>query len=253
MHFHFHTCHCCRARRLCRLSDLFALGAAKTAQPFSRSNSQRKLGPPRRVNLVNSVPPKGRRHFWGIWFPMLTHWARFCYAYGVLHHRHYCPLRQDAALKAAALHLNLRQQQTPSGGGIARRNGRRGDGLERDGRAIDVPEIAVRFCEFDGDLPAAAEFRIDKHYAAFALFFCEAVHDKDLLAEFYWGLHVEQPAIQADGHGGGYIAEGTVSGSASVNFDGNRIGKARATAALDHRNLLSNPKNWRSSRLSVVH
>ena len=87
------------------------------------------------------------------------------------------------------------KQQIPSSGGIACRNRRRGDGLERDGRAIDVPEIAVRLCEFDGDLPASADFRVDKDYAAFALFFGEAIHDKDLLAEFYGGLHLEQPAM----------------------------------------------------------
>jgi hypothetical protein len=87
------------------------------------------------------------------------------------------------------------KQQIPSGGSIAGWNRRWGDGLERDGRAIDMPEIAVRFCEFDGDLPAAADFRIDKHYTAFALFFGEAIHDEDLLAEFYAGLHLEQPAV----------------------------------------------------------
>ena len=87
------------------------------------------------------------------------------------------------------------KQQIPSGGSIACRNGRGGDGLERDGRAIDVPEIAVRFCEFDGDLSVAASFRIDKYYTAFALFFGEAIYDKDLLAEFYGGLHLEQPAM----------------------------------------------------------
>src|ERR1700722_9808347 len=60
MHFHFHTCRCCRASRLCRLSDLFALGAAKTAQPFSRSNSQRKLG-------ENSAQRKSLSEFFMSW------------------------------------------------------------------------------------------------------------------------------------------------------------------------------------------
>jgi hypothetical protein len=86
------------------------------------------------------------------------------------------------------------KQQIPSSGGIACWNCRR-DRFERDGGAIDVPEIAVRLCEFDGDLPASADFRVDKDYAAFALFFGEAIHDKDLLAEFYGGLHLEQPAM----------------------------------------------------------
>jgi len=58
-----------------------------------------------------------------------------------------------------------------------------------------VPEIAVGICEFDRDLASAALFRIDIHYAAFALFLGEAVHDEDLLAEFYAGIHVEQPAV----------------------------------------------------------
>jgi len=58
-----------------------------------------------------------------------------------------------------------------------------------------VPEITLRICEFDRDLPSAALFRIDIHYAAFALFLGEAIDDEDLLAEFYARLHVEQPAV----------------------------------------------------------
>jgi hypothetical protein len=115
-----------------------------------------------------------------------------------------------------------------------------------------MPEIAARFCKFDGDLPAAAGFRIDKHNAAFAFFFGETVDDEDLLAGFYAGAHLEQPAVQADGLGGGYISEGTVSEGMSVNFDGNREREALATAALDHRNLLSNPGAGARLRLSAV-
>ena len=58
-----------------------------------------------------------------------------------------------------------------------------------------MPEITGHICEFDCDLPSAALFRIDIHYAAFALFLGEAVDDEDLLAEFYARLHVEQAAV----------------------------------------------------------
>jgi hypothetical protein len=58
-----------------------------------------------------------------------------------------------------------------------------------------VPEITIRICEFDPDLLPAALFRIDIHYAAFAFFLSEAIDDQDFLAEFYAGLHVEQPAV----------------------------------------------------------
>jgi hypothetical protein len=57
--------------------------------------------------------------------------------------------------------------------------------FERHKRAIDVPKITVRTCEFDSDLPSVALFRIDGHYVAFALFLGEAINDEDLLAEFY--------------------------------------------------------------------
>jgi len=42
---------------------------------------------------------------------------------------------------------------------------------------------------------SAALFRIDIHHATFALFLGEAIHDEDLLAEFYTRLHIEQAAI----------------------------------------------------------
>src|ERR1700719_2558633 len=40
-----------------------------------------------------------------------------------------------------------------------------------------------------------------------------------------------------------------VSGGTSVNFDGNREREALTATALDHRNLLSNPKNWRWAKV----
>ena len=58
-----------------------------------------------------------------------------------------------------------------------------------------MPEITVHICAFDRYLPSAALFRINIHYAAFALFLGEAIDDEDLLAEFYAGIHVEQPAV----------------------------------------------------------
>jgi hypothetical protein len=58
-----------------------------------------------------------------------------------------------------------------------------------------VPEIRVGICEFDRDFPSTALFRIDRYYAAFAPFLGEAIDDKDPLAEFHEGLHVEQPAV----------------------------------------------------------
>jgi hypothetical protein len=60
-----------------------------------------------------------------------------------------------------------------------------------------VPEITARthLGELDGDSPATARLRFDINYAAFALFFGEAIDDENLLAEFYAGLHVEQPAV----------------------------------------------------------
>ena len=58
-----------------------------------------------------------------------------------------------------------------------------------------MPEITLRVCEFDRDLPSTALFRIDRHDAAFAPFLGEAVDDEDLLAEFYGRLHVEQTAV----------------------------------------------------------
>src|SRR5580693_4696111 len=114
-----------------------------------------------------------------------------------------------------------REPHETSSGSIACWRRRPWHRFEQHRGAIDVPEIAARFGKFDGDLPSAAGFRIDKHNAAFALFFGETVDDEDLLAEFYAGPHLEQPAVQADGLGGGYISEGTVSEGMSVNFDGN--------------------------------
>jgi hypothetical protein len=60
-----------------------------------------------------------------------------------------------------------------------------------------VPEITSGVCigEFDGDSPATAGLRFDVDYAAFALLFGETIDDENLLAEFYAGLHVEQPAV----------------------------------------------------------
>jgi hypothetical protein len=60
-----------------------------------------------------------------------------------------------------------------------------------------VPEISVRMRigEFNTDSPATAGLRMDINYAAFALFFGEAIDDENLLAEFYAGLHVEQPTV----------------------------------------------------------
>jgi hypothetical protein len=48
----------------------------------SVSNSAQAEGSARREGSAK-VPPKGKRHFWGIWFPTLTRWASFCHAYGV--------------------------------------------------------------------------------------------------------------------------------------------------------------------------
>jgi len=107
-----------------------------------------------------------------------------------------------------------------------------------------VPEITVRICEFDRDPPSAALFQIDRHYTAFASFFGEAIDDEDLLAEFYVGLHVEQAAVLAHSHRGGYIAEGTVPGGPTVNFDWNRKRESLATPAFDHWDLPGNVRNW---------
>jgi len=106
-----------------------------------------------------------------------------------------------------------------------------------------VPKITVRIYEFDSDLPSAALFRIDRHYAAFALFRGEAINDEDLLAESYARLHVEQPTVTAHRHRSGYSSERMVPRSPSVDFDGNRKRKALATAAFDHRNLLRDVGN----------
>src|ERR1700733_5259263 len=64
-----------------------------------KARGSARHGPPRRVKLVNLVnlgPPKGKRHFWGIWVPALSRWANFCPAYGV------CVRNNLARLKAAA-------------------------------------------------------------------------------------------------------------------------------------------------------
>lgn len=112
-----------------------------------------------------------------------------------------------------------------------------------------MPEIALSFCKFNRDLPSAPLFRIDINYAAFALFFCETIHDQNLLAELYRRLHVEQPAVQANSHRGSYIAERVIPGSSSVNFDGNRKREALATAALNHGNLLRSARIREFARL----
>ncbi len=92
---------------------------------------------------------------------------------------------------------NELKQLFPSGRGVARWVRRRRCRLERHRRAIDVPEITIRVCigEFDSDSPATARLRFDIDYVAFALFFGEAIDDEELLAEFYAGLHVEQPTV----------------------------------------------------------
>jgi hypothetical protein len=101
-----------------------------------------------------------------------------------------------------------------------------------------VPEIAFRFCKFDGYLPSAALFRFYIHDPAFALFLRETIHNENFLAEFYARLHVEQPPVQAHRHRGGYIAERMIPGTPSVNFHGNGKREALATAAFNHANLL---------------
>ena len=58
-----------------------------------------------------------------------------------------------------------------------------------------MPEITVRICKFDSDLPSGAVCRIDENYPAFAFFLGEAIDDEDLLAEFYARFHVEQAAV----------------------------------------------------------
>ena len=58
-----------------------------------------------------------------------------------------------------------------------------------------MPEITVRICKFDRDLPSATVCRIDKNYPAFALFLGEAIDDENLLAESYARLQVEQAAV----------------------------------------------------------
>ncbi len=62
-----------------------------------------------------------------------------------------------------------------------------------------MPEITVGVCigEFDSDSPTTARLRFDIDYAAFALFFGEAIDDEDLLAEFYVG-----PSSRATRHVG---------------------------------------------------
>jgi hypothetical protein len=107
-----------------------------------------------------------------------------------------------------------------------------------------MPEVAIRICEFDRDLPSAALSRIDVHHAAFAFFLCEAVDDEDLLAEFYARLHVEQPTVQAHCQRGGYFAEGMIARAPTVNFDGDGKRDALAAATFNHRNLLRIFKNW---------
>lgn len=106
-----------------------------------------------------------------------------------------------------------------------------------------MPEIAIRFCEFDRDPPSAPTVRIHRHYAALALFLGEAIDDEDLLSGFYAGLHAEQAAIQAHCHRCGFIAERAVPGGPSVNFDGNRKREAIATATFDHWDPLRKARN----------
>ncbi len=114
-----------------------------------------------------------------------------------------------------------------------------------------MPEIALRVCKFNCDLPSAALFGIDVNYPALALFFGETIDDENLLAELDARLHVEQPTVQAHRHRGGYIAEGMVPGSPSVNFHGNGKWEALATAAFNHGNSFEalGLSNWRTLKL----
>ena len=114
-----------------------------------------------------------------------------------------------------------------------------------------MPEVPVGAPsgEFDGDSPTTPGLGFDGHNAAFSFLFGEAIDNKDLLAEFYARLHFQQPAVQADCHGGGNITKRVVSRGPSVNLDGNSKRKALAAAALDHRNHLSNPGTGAGLRL----
>ena len=101
-----------------------------------------------------------------------------------------------------------------------------------------MPEITVRICKFDSDLPSAPVCRIDENYPAFALFLGEAIDDQDPLAKFYPRLYVEQATVFANCHRSGYYSEWMVTRTPAVDFNGNCKRESLAPAAFNHRNLL---------------